>query len=262
MVDVPSLGVQAAATTTFNERIVGHLDEDELVHRDACIDHSLGLVWRPGKAVEQTPLFCDVGLRQAVLHEVNNELAWNEFACGHVFLCLFAQLSALFDVGAQDVAGGNVNVAEFLLDALALRSLARSRRACDDNERAVRATLRHACQTHCPANANSCLAAPTSHDRGSNGSAEEYYATKAAEFERLVSQRPTSSSFGADSAATTYPGYALAAPRRAGVTKPQGSADSNKMADNAQMTAPSDAMARWPQAPRDLKHKIGSAGVA
>mmetsp|Transcript_29956 Transcript_29956/g.82232 ORF Transcript_29956/g.82232 Transcript_29956/m.82232 type:complete len:226 (+) Transcript_29956:275-952(+) len=178
MVDVPSLGVQAAATTTFNERIVGHLDEDELVHRDACIDHSLGLVWRPGKAVEQTPLFCDVGLRQAVLHEVNNELAWNEFACGHVFLCLFAQLSALFDVGAQDVAGGNVNVAEFLLDALALRSLARSRRACDDNERAVRATLRHACQTHCPANANSCLAAPTSHDRGSNGSAEEYYASE------------------------------------------------------------------------------------
>mmetsp|Transcript_47190 Transcript_47190/g.126208 ORF Transcript_47190/g.126208 Transcript_47190/m.126208 type:complete len:242 (-) Transcript_47190:35-760(-) len=134
VVDVAGLGVQTTAAATLHEHLVRHLDEQEFVHLQARIHHGLSLIGGAREAIEEAALLLDVGLHEPVLDEVDDELAGHEAARVHEALRLEAQLGALLHVVAQDVARGDVHVAELLLDLVALRALARGRRAGDHDQ--------------------------------------------------------------------------------------------------------------------------------
>src|SRR5262249_39208407 len=64
--------------------------------------------------------------------DADDHLVRHQVAAIHVLLCLLADLRALLDRGAQDVAGGVVGQPEVLLQPLALGSLAAAGRPQGD----------------------------------------------------------------------------------------------------------------------------------
>mmetsp|Transcript_74368 Transcript_74368/g.134024 ORF Transcript_74368/g.134024 Transcript_74368/m.134024 type:complete len:257 (-) Transcript_74368:292-1062(-) len=123
VVDLPILRVQAATAAALHERLVRDLDQQEPLDVDASFHQSQGLVWSPRETVQQTAFLLHVVLGESVLHKVDNEVAWHQRTRVHERLCLDAKRSSILDVLPQDVASGDVNVAIFLLDLLALGAL-------------------------------------------------------------------------------------------------------------------------------------------
>ena len=128
MVGAATAGVRAAAAHALNDRVERHVDLQHVVELDAGGLHGVGLRDGARKAVEQEALGA-VGLGDAFLDQVDDQVIADQTARFHHRLGLQAQWRAGLDSGAQHVAGRDLRNAEFLADESGLRALAGAGRA-------------------------------------------------------------------------------------------------------------------------------------
>ncbi len=119
--------MHAPAAHAHDDLLVRHVDLQHVVDRHAGLLHRLGLRDGAREAVEQVARLA-VGLPQALLHHLDDQLVRYQVPGVHHLLRLFAERAAGLDLGAQHVAGRNLRDAEPLADELGLRALARARR--------------------------------------------------------------------------------------------------------------------------------------
>src|SRR3954453_14215785 len=135
VVGVPVLRAGAPAGQAADDLLVGHVDEQDrgqlapdLLQR---LGQGVGLGDLPREAVEQEAVL-GLGAVQGLQDHADDEPVGDEVARVHVLLGLPAELGALGDGGAQDVAGGEVREAEVVREALGLGALAGARGSDQD----------------------------------------------------------------------------------------------------------------------------------
>ena len=115
--------VRAASAHAFDDGGKGDVDFQHVVKLDTRCAHGFGLRNGARKAVEQETVGA-VGLRQAFLDQVDDQIVADQPAGGHHGLRLQAQGGAGLDCGTQHVAGGNLRNTEFLANKGGLRAFA------------------------------------------------------------------------------------------------------------------------------------------
>ena len=129
------LDAHAPAGQAPHDLLVGHLHEQRRSQRAPLLGQRvlervcLLLVAR--KAVQQEAVAGVIGGHPARDH-LHDQLVGDEVAVLHVLARALAKHGALGDLGAEDVAGGDVRQAEVLAQPLGLRALAGARRAEQD----------------------------------------------------------------------------------------------------------------------------------
>ena len=130
------VAADAAAGDPLDDLVLGDLQVEDRVQLDALgLEHRvqrLGLRHVAREAVEQEAVR-GVRLLHAVLGHPDGDLVRDQVAGVHVRLGLLAQLGALADVGAEEVARGDVRDRQVLGKVRSLRSLAGTGRSDEDD---------------------------------------------------------------------------------------------------------------------------------
>ncbi|MDQ0590905.1 hypothetical protein QFZ47_005014 [Variovorax paradoxus] len=120
--------MRAPAAHAFDDVAERHVDFEHVVELDAGRLHGVGLRNGSREAVEQEAIGA-IGLRDAFLHEVDDQVVAHETARFHDGLGLLPERRAGLDGGAQHVAGRNLRNAVLLANEGCLRAFARPGRA-------------------------------------------------------------------------------------------------------------------------------------
>mmetsp|Transcript_6826 Transcript_6826/g.19785 ORF Transcript_6826/g.19785 Transcript_6826/m.19785 type:complete len:271 (-) Transcript_6826:264-1076(-) len=143
VVDIAGLRVETAANHALNELVVRHVEEQEGVGNDASLGERVGLRLRAREAVQKPTLGLAVRLREALLHDADDDIIRHELTALHVPLGELAHLRPGLNRRAQHVARRQVHAVEGILDHGALGALARRRRAGNDDAGHLRGIRRH-----------------------------------------------------------------------------------------------------------------------
>mmetsp|Transcript_5651 Transcript_5651/g.17792 ORF Transcript_5651/g.17792 Transcript_5651/m.17792 type:complete len:224 (-) Transcript_5651:32-703(-) len=126
------LAVDPAAGGALDDHLIGDLERDDLVDRDAALLHLLGLRQRAREAIDDVALLA-LGRLHRVLDDAKDDVVGDEGARVHGGLGALAVLRLGGDGGAEHVAGGQVAHVVALHHGGALRALAAARRAHHDD---------------------------------------------------------------------------------------------------------------------------------
>jgi len=128
-IDAAGAGVSPAAGDAADDLLRGHVEVERKVNLDLLLELG-GLRHGAGKAVEEDVLVAELG---DLGHDhLDDERVGNEAAGVHEGGSLLAERGLLADVGAQDVAGGDVRVVVVLDELLGDSALAATRGTHDD----------------------------------------------------------------------------------------------------------------------------------
>ncbi len=130
------LAAQATARDPLDDLVLGDLQVQDAVQLDALLGEEhverLGLAQVAREAVEQEAVL-GVLLEHAVLGHPDGDLVRYQAACVHVALGLEPQRGALADVGAEQVAGGDVRDGQGLGEQVRLSTLPGPGRSDEDD---------------------------------------------------------------------------------------------------------------------------------
>jgi hypothetical protein len=120
--------VRAAPAHAFDDGFKRYIDLKHVIQLDAGRLHGISLRDGARKAVKQEP-FGTVGLGNALLDQIDDQVVADQGARVHDFFGFNAQLRAGFDSRTEHIASGNLGNTVLLADEGRLRPLARARRA-------------------------------------------------------------------------------------------------------------------------------------
>ena len=132
VVDLPRLGVGAAAGDALDEDVLRHVEDDALVGEEEEAVHLLRLRRRPREPIQEPAALLAVGLRESRLDEVDHDRVGDEHALRHALLRRLAVLVVgVLHRRAEHVPRRDVHRPERLDQLLGDRAFARRRRAAE-----------------------------------------------------------------------------------------------------------------------------------
>ena len=120
--------MRTSSAHSFNDGVKGHIDFQHVINFYASGLHGISLRNGAGKAIEKKTLRA-VGLGNAFLHQIDDQVVTDQTAGVHDFFSLNAQWCSCFHCRTKHIAGGNLGNAIFLANEGRLCAFTRTRRA-------------------------------------------------------------------------------------------------------------------------------------